>query len=166
MVVYSIIPQDTLSVCTFVGADGTVTVISGGQQDIIPETQVSVTCDARSGPIVTPSGFPNYYSYFPSTTVSSATPVSSAIISSATQPSATAAIISSAASTSPPYPIATGSYSVAGISGASASAPSGAAKPTAGASTSTMVPFTGDAVRAVKSFGGHLLAFLGLIAVL
>lgn len=167
MVVISIIPSDENSDCNFVGADGAVHRVNGYQQDLFDEPLVSVTCLARSGPVVTPTGFPNFTSLFPNLqTVATNASVASATVSSVTESASTAAITSSAAgterSTVPPYPTETG----ASITSASASAPSGTAIATGGLSTSTTVPFTGDAVRATKSLGSSLLAFVGLLAVL
>jgi len=171
MVVYSIIPSDEDSDCNFVGADGNVIRINGGQQDIIPQPLVSVTCVARSGPVVTPTGFPNFTSFFPNLqTVATNASVASNTVYSATKSGSTAAITSSAAgtgpSTIPPYPTGTGSTPKASAISASASAPPGTTKSTGGSGTSTTVPFTGNAVRAARSLCTSLLAFVGLIAVL
>jgi len=169
MVVYSIIPSDEASDCTFVGADGTVSHITGGQQDILPQTQVSVTCLARSGPVVTPTGFPNFTSFFPTLqTVATTASVTSANVSSTTGSVSTSTTTPSAAgsSTIPPYPIVTGSSTTTGATGASVSAPSSAPTATGGLTPSPIVPFTSNAVRAAQSIGSSLLAFVGLLAVL
>ena len=151
MIVYSIIPSDPESNCTFVGVDGTVNHIPGDQQDIVPQAQSSVTCVAAN------SSF-------------AAAPVSSAVVSSTALPVATPALTPSAAnigsSSIPPYHIAKGSSSVAGVAGVSATAVLGATNTTAGKGNSTVQPFTGNAVRAAKSIGGSPLAFVDLYAAL
>ena len=160
---YSVIPDDTASNCTFVGADGTQIVITGFQQDVGPQTLVNVTCVARTGPAVTLTDFPNLSRFFPPETDST-----TAYVSSATGYTPTNPVSISAITTVPPYPTATGYYYRigTGTGGALASTAPGAAQPTGGNSNITPVQFTGDAVRAVKSIGGPVLVVVGLIAVL
>ena len=114
-VVYSIIPDDTLSDCTFTGADGTQIGITGYQQDIIPQPLISVTCAARTGSVVTPTGFPNFTSFFP--TIYTALPTTSIIPFRPTGTGTVGTVGTSAPSTGfgssgvvPPYPTGTGYY--------------------------------------------------------
>lgn len=171
MVVYSIIPSDENSDCLFVGVDGATHRVNGYQQDLFAEALASVTCLAQSGPIVTPTGFPNFSSFFPNLpTVATSPSVASTSIPFPTKSLSTAAITSLPAGTGsgiiPSYPTGTGSSRKLSITPVSASAPSGTATATGGRSTSTTVPFTGDAARATGSLLTSLLAFVGLIAAL
>ena len=159
MEVYSIISDDAASNCTFVGADGTPIVIAGSQQDITPQTLFNVTCIARTG---LPIPLTYLASFFPPETDSTTASVSSATGSTPTNP-----VSNSAITTVPPYPTATGSSRVGtGTGGASASTAPSASQATGDNSNITPVPFTGDAVRAVRSIGGPILVFMGLIAAL
>ena len=136
---------------------------SGFQQDIVPQPLANMTCVARTDPAIMLTDFPNLTSFFPPETDST-----TAYVSSETGYTPTNTVSNSAITTVPPYPTATGSYSrvCTGTGAASASTASGAAQPTGGNGNITPVPFTGDAVRAVKSIGGPVLFFVGLIAAL
>ena len=81
--------------------------------------------------------------------------LTSIIISSADNVGAMSSLV-------PPYPTATASFHVSGTTGASASAaPSATGVMTGGKS---VVPFTGGASRATRSFGLFLVALLGGVA--
>lgn len=158
--VFLIFPDDTQSNCTFIGADGTHTIVQGGIKPLLaPQRQVSVTCDARSGPAVP---LTEESQLFPSQFATTAAPLSSATGSFTTKPASNSAV----GSIIPPYPIGTGSYMDVGYIGASVPAASGAALATGGFGNGTIVPFTGDATRTAKSIGGSLIAFVGLIVAL
>ncbi len=125
--------------CDFLGTDGTVSHITSSQEgvDVIPQAQVSVTCSGAS--------------------------------TSPASGNATTTIISTtgfASSSGPLYPTATGfSSSTAGGAAASASGGSGTRSATAGMGSGTVIPFTGDAVKAAGSAGGAFFAFvLGVVA--
>ena len=165
MEVFTIIADDTQSNCTFIAADGSVYVLEGDQIDVVPSALVSVTCDARSGPISTPTGLPNFSIFFPTidTAYTVAPPTSSISSPSGTTTASPSLVTSSVASTVPPYPTATASPSTIGPTRASASAPSSVTNPTGG---STTVPFTGGAARGIKSLGVTFLAFMGLVGAL
>lgn len=135
--------------CNFTGADGTVTHL-GGEQDIIPERQVSVTC------------------FGPSSLSSTASPATSTTISSATK-SVTNIAPSTATSAAgnrptPPYPNAAQPSSKTSTATASfvSAGSSGTISATAGTGSGA-VPFTGDAPKAGSMSCGSFLAFVGLI---
>lgn len=143
-IVYMITPVDssghpayeTNYNCNFLGAEGAVTHM-GPEQDVVPQLQVSVTC-------------------FGTGTSPASGNVTSTIVSATVLPS----------SSGPPYSTATGSSSSnAGGAAASASAGSGTRSATAGMGSSTVLPFTDDAVKAAGAAGGAFLAFvLGIVA--
>jgi hypothetical protein len=142
-IVYMITPVDssrhpayeTNYNCNFLGAEGAVTHM-GPEQDVVPQAQVSVTC---FGTGTSPAS-----GNATSTTISATVFLSSG----------------------PPYSTATGSSSsTVGGAAASASAGSGTRSATAGMGSGTVIPFTGDAVKAAGSAGLAFFAFvLGIMA--
>lgn len=103
----------------------------GPEQDVVPQAQVSVTC---FGTGTSPAS-----GNATSTTISATVFLSSG----------------------PPYSTATGSSSsTVGGAAASASAGSGTRSATAGMGSGTVIPFTGDAVKAAGSAGLAFFAFV------
>ena len=119
-----------------------------GTQDIIPQKVVSVSCVAAQYPGINTSIIPS--GLYPS-------PTSPGSTSAGTSPTA----VGTVSGPKPPYPTGTGSFYVPGTTGASASAPPRATGVTRRGKS--VVPFTGDAGRATRSFNVSFIALLGFV---